>query len=47
MLLYDFKDFGLAFRTDIEYLEVGKRTMAYDRTITTHSNLESCMVLLN
>lgn len=47
MLLYDFKDYGLAFRTYTEYLEVGKRTMAYDRTITAHSTLESCTVLLN
>ena len=47
MLLYDFKDFGLAFRTYTEYLEVGKRTKDYDRTITAHSKLESCMVLLN
>ena len=47
MLLYDFKDYGLAFRTYTEYLEVGQRTMAYERTITVLSKLESCMVLLN
>lgn len=47
MLLYDFKDYGLAFRTYTEYLEVGKRTRRFDRTITAHSTLESCMILLN